>query len=140
MAFKKRASWIDHFVAWLRLENALLFCAELCFYHTWSGDWWLFAKLFLLPDLGLLGYIWGPRVGAACYNVTHTLTLPLGLLFVGLMMPHHTAVTVSLIWIIHIAFDRMLGLGLKSRKGFTITHLGTLKNFKGFDQKPPSNV
>ena len=129
MSTQTSTCWIDRFVAWLRVENALLFCAELCFYQKLSGDWWLFAKLFLLPDIGLLGYIWGARCGAICYNITHALIAPLCILFVGLLIKHDMAVAVSLIWIIHIAFERALGLGLKSRKGFAITHLGTIKGF-----------
>ena len=37
----------------------------------------MFALLFLLPDLSMLGYLAGPRVGAACYNgATATSDLP----------------------------------------------------------------
>ena len=40
------------------------------------------------------------------------------------MVGNRTALAVGLIWIAHIAFDRMLGLGLKYPEGFRFTHLG----------------
>lgn len=30
------------------------------------------------------------------------------------------------LWVAHAGFDRMLGYGLKSPEGFTVTHLGTI--------------
>ncbi len=33
----------------------------------------LFVVLILAPDLSMLGYLAGSRVGAAVYNVVHTL-------------------------------------------------------------------
>jgi len=40
---------------------------------AWSGaSWLLFAALILAPDLSMLGYLAGPRRGAAVYNAIHT--------------------------------------------------------------------
>jgi hypothetical protein len=47
-------------------------------YSRADANWWLFAGLFLVPDLGLLGYLANARVGALTYNAVHTL-LPLAL-------------------------------------------------------------
>jgi hypothetical protein len=48
-------------------------------------SWILFALLFLAPDLSLLGYVVGPRVGAAAYNAFHAYPLPAILAAIGLL-------------------------------------------------------
>ncbi len=56
----------------LRLEGLAL-CAGAVLLYAFSGSsWLLFAALLLAPDLSFAGYLAGPRVGAACYNVVHT--------------------------------------------------------------------
>ena len=39
---------------------------------------------------------------------------------------HSLTLAVSLIWCAHIAFDRLVGFGLKSPESFQATHLGLL--------------
>ena len=41
-------------------------------YAIWGGPWWLFAILFLLPDLSFAAYLAGPRTGALVYNAAHS--------------------------------------------------------------------
>ena len=60
----------------LRLEGFAGLVACVVYYRHLGGGWGLFALLFLWPDLGALGYIAGPRIGAACYNCLHTLGAP----------------------------------------------------------------
>jgi hypothetical protein len=45
-------------------------------YFTHGVGWPLFALPLLVPELSMLGYQTGPRIGAAAYNVFHTYTLP----------------------------------------------------------------
>ena len=107
----------------LRMEEfALLACTVFLYRHLHNG-WLLFAVLFLVPDLFMLGYLLGVRAGAALYNFGHNLFLPLALLAVSWTLHWHTASAVSLIWIAHIAFDRLLGYGLKYPTCFKDTHL-----------------
>ena len=55
-----------HSLVLLRLEGlAVLVVALLTYAHT-SGRWGLFAILFPTPDLSMLGYLFGPRLGAWC--------------------------------------------------------------------------
>jgi hypothetical protein len=89
------------------------------------GDsWWLFAILFLAPDLSFLGYLGGSNTGAILYNAVHTLTGPLLLAAIGLLFS--VSATVALIWVAHIGFDRLVGYGLKYGAGFNYTHLGLI--------------
>jgi hypothetical protein len=107
----------------LRLEGAVLFVLALVAYTHWGREWLLFALLFLAPDLFMLGYVRNPRVGAAIYNLGHTLTIPLVLLACGYWRHISMATALGLIWFAHIEFDRMLGYGLKSPLHFKQTHL-----------------
>ena len=110
----------------IRLEWAAMAVAAVVFY-AWSGiSWWLFAVLILAPDLSMLGYLGGPRIGAIAYNGLHILILPVVLLLVGYLSGHAAAIAVALIWIAHIAIDRALGYGLKLSTGFQHTHLGRI--------------
>ncbi|MCO5131176.1 MAG: DUF4260 domain-containing protein [Xanthobacteraceae bacterium] len=110
----------------LRIEGLTLFAGMTLLYGLWGGSWWLYAALFLVPDLGLLGYLIGPRAGATAYNAMHTYLPALILSVIGfaLMMP--MTLSVSMIWMAHIGIDRALGLGLKYDRGFRFTHLGRI--------------
>ena len=112
--------------ALLRVEGALVFAACLLAYR-WLGElWWLFAALFLVPDVSMLGYLANPRIGAACYNAAHTGAAP-GLLAVASGLAGSSfLLSLAVIWVAHIGFDRMLGYGLKYASGFGDTHLGRI--------------
>jgi succinate-acetate transporter protein len=108
----------------LRAEGAVLLIAAVTAYG-WAGQsWWLFAILFLAPDLGIAAYLAGPRLGALGYNLVHTTVLPLALAIAGLAWQAPLAVALACIWLAHIGFDRALGYGLKEPTGFKDTHLG----------------
>lgn len=96
-------------------------------YARTGASWWLFAALWLLPDLSMLGYLSRPCRGARIYNAFHTYTLPVTLALCGLALRAHSVLPYALIWINHIGIDRFLGYGLKYADGFGFTHLG----FKG---------
>ena len=110
----------------LRLEGLTLFAGAVLFYALTGASWLLFAALLLAPDLSFAGYLAGPRVGAACYNIVHTTIGPLALGAIGLILPLPAAVAVALIWLAHIGIDRALGYGLKYDAGFGFTHLGRI--------------
>jgi hypothetical protein len=109
--------------ALLRTEESALLLATLFTYQHLHYSWLLFALLFLTPDLFMLGYLLNVRIGAATYNLAHTLTLPLALLFLSYLQHWPLAAAIALIWITHIAFDRLLGYGLKYPTHFKDTHL-----------------
>ena len=51
-----------------RLEGLAALAAAATLYAQAGYSWRLFAVLFLVPDVGMLGYLAGPKVGAAAYN------------------------------------------------------------------------
>jgi Domain of unknown function (DUF4260) len=110
--------------ALLRVEGLAEFLVLLLLYARVGESWWLFLALFLAPDLGFLGYLAGPRVGAAVYNALHVLLAPALLGGGALLAGWPLGVAIALIWASHIQFDRALGYGLKYASGFGDTHLG----------------
>jgi hypothetical protein len=112
--------------ALLRLEGLAVLALSVAAYANWGVGWMAFAGFFLVPDLSMLGYSWGPRVGAAVYNAGHSYVGPIALLAAGLLLTMPLATALALIWAAHIGFDRALGFGLKSASGFRHTHLGML--------------
>lgn len=95
-------------------------------YAQFGAGWGWFALLFLLPDLSFLGYLAGPRVGAAAYNAAHSYAGPLALLSAGMLGTVPALLAIALVWCAHIGFDRALGYGLKYASGFGNTHLGPI--------------
>ena len=107
----------------LRAEGLGVLVAACWAYATLGGSWWVFALLFLVPDLSMLGYLRGPGAGALGYNLGHTYLAPLLLLALGHGTGWALGTGLGLIWAAHIGFDRMLGYGLKYPWAFKATHL-----------------
>ena len=82
--------------------------------------------LLLAPDVAMIGYLGGTRVGAVVYNVFHTYLPPAALAVVGIVVGSRLLVLLALIWFAHIGMDRMFGYGLKHTSGFQDTHLGRI--------------
>jgi len=112
--------------AWLRIEGLAVLLATLFCYQQQRASWLLFVALFLAPDLFMLGYLAGPRIGAAAYNIVHSYVLPLGLAAFALLDHRPALLPYVLIWMAHIGADRALGYGLKYSSAFGHTHLGWL--------------
>ncbi|ESW70425.1 hypothetical protein X760_18790 [Mesorhizobium sp. LSHC422A00] len=110
----------------IRLEWVAVAVVAILAYAASGVSWWLFALLILAPDLSMLGYLAGARIGAVAYNALHILIVPLLLALAGYVLANSTATAIGLIWIIHIAVDRALGYGLKLSTGFQDTHLGRI--------------
>lgn len=107
----------------LHLEGLTLFVAAVGAYLALGEPLWLFALAILAPDLGMAGYLAGPRVGSWTYNAVHTYPLPAVLLGAGLAGTRPLAVAVALVWFAHIGADRAIGYGLKYESGFGDTHM-----------------
>ncbi len=110
-----------------RLEGLAAAAVSAVLYARTGTNRWLFAALWLAPDLSMLGYLASPCTGARIYNAYHNYVAP-ALLALGavLLHLHGLWLPIALIWINHIGVDRMLGYGLKYGEGFGFTHLGRL--------------
>jgi hypothetical protein len=114
-------------VRWtLRLEGLCVIVAACIAYQKLGFSWGTFAIFFFAPDLSFLGYLAGPRSGAAIYNALHTYVGPIACGLAGVFLPSSAMLCASIIWCAHIGFDRALGYGLKYSTGFGFTHLGVM--------------
>ncbi|MEH2560421.1 DUF4260 domain-containing protein [Bradyrhizobium sp. AZCC 2289] len=112
----------------LRLEGLALFLGMTLLYGVWDGSWWVYAILFLAPDLSFAGYLAGPKAGAFIYNAAHSYMAPMALMTTGFALSSPLVLSIAMIWLAHIGFDRALGYGLKYYAGFGFTHLGRIGN------------
>jgi hypothetical protein len=111
---------------WLRTEAVAVLALSIVFYGRTGANWWLFAALFLVPDIAMVFYLLSQEAGSTAYNTVHCYVLPLLLVLLAIAGERHVLLPFALIWIAHIAFDRMLGYGLKYPGSFRETHLGTV--------------
>ncbi len=110
----------------LRFEAFAIAAVTAILFARTSASWWLFAVLWLAPDLSLLGYLAGPFWGSRVYNSIHAYATPATLGVCAVLLHARGLLPIGLIWANHIAVDRLLGYGLKYQAGFEWTHLGRI--------------
>jgi len=108
----------------LHLEGLTVAAVTALLYSRTGASWWLFAALWLVPDISMLGYLHSPCWGARVYNAVHSYVAPAALALSALLLHAHGLLPFALIWANHIGVDRLLGYGLKYADGFGWTHLG----------------
>ena len=115
-------------IVFLRVEGLALGLLCVWLYGGLGQPWWIFAVLLLVPDVAILGYLRGPKVGAIAYNIAHSWALAAtGYVVVWYLWPDNAfLLSLPLILGAHIGLDRALGYGLKLPTGFKDTHLGRI--------------
>lgn len=105
-----------------------LFVTLLAFYLflTLGYAWWLFLVLLLAPDVGMLGYLISPKVGAWTYNIVHHKGVAIALFVLGGYAQVQVLQAAALILLGHSSLDRVMGYGLKFADAFHNTHLGKI--------------
>ena len=88
--------------------------------------WWWFLVFFLVPDIGMIGYLVNNKIGAYNYNLFHHKGIAIAFFVIGLYISNPLIQAIGIILFAHAAFDRLLGYGLKYEKGFKFTHLEDL--------------
>jgi uncharacterized protein DUF4260 len=109
----------------LHVEAGAVLVIVCLFYQHLQASWLWFALLFLFPDLAMLGYLANKTTGALIYNLFHTYTAPiLALVLLSCIgQTKYDYTWLILIWLAHIALDRLIGYGLKYETNFKETHL-----------------
>ena len=110
----------------LQLEEIAMLGLGIYLFSLLSYPWWLFLALFLVPDIGMLGYIINNKVGALSYNIFHHKGIAILIYITGIYISNELVQLSGIILFTHAAFDRILGYGLKYEKGFKFTHLGEI--------------
>lgn len=54
----------------LKIEELAMFTFSLYLFNQLPYAWWVFPVLLLTPDIGVLGYLVNPRMGAWMYTIT----------------------------------------------------------------------
>lgn len=110
----------------LKLEELAMFLLGIFAFSLLDFAWWWFLVLFLAPDIGMLGYLFGNRTGALLYNLFHHKGLAILIWVLGFSLENQIFQLIGVILFAHASFDRMLGYGLKYETGFKFTHLGEI--------------
>ena len=110
----------------LRVESISLFVAGVLLYLQMSGNALWLLPLLLAPDVSMVGYVGGPRLGAITYNLAHNLATALVLLAIGWFAAIAPLALAGAILFAHVGMDRSLGYGLKLPTDFKDTHLGRI--------------
>lgn len=115
----------------IRLEELLLAGLSLYLFFGLGYAWWWFPLLLLTPDLSMIGYLLGPKVGAWSYNLAHHKGVAIALFVLGGYLGSGWLQLAGVILLAHASLDRILGYGLKYTDSFQNTHLGRIGREKG---------
>lgn len=130
----------------LKMEELAQFLACALALFFLGVPWWTYAVLLLGPDIGMLGYLAGPRVGSVSYNLLHHKGIAILVLLFSIPSMFEVVTLWSkdmgalhatpplLLGIIlygHASMDRIFGYGLKFGDNFHHTHLGWIGKLKG---------
>lgn len=108
----------------LRFEEAAMFALALYLNSFLPYAGWVFWAWFLAPDLGMLGYLINPKLGALTYNLLHHKGIAIALYLLGLTLNIQELTFAGVLLFGHSSFDRIFGYGLKYTDHFKNTHLG----------------
>ena len=110
----------------LKLEEFAMLLIGIWAFSLLGLSWWWFIGLFLVPDIGMLGYLVNNKWGAFFYNLFHHKGLAIAIGLLGYYLKLQELEVAGIILFAHSSFDRLLGYGLKYKKGFKFTHLGEI--------------
>lgn len=110
----------------LKLEELALFGLSIYLFTRLDFAWWYFPALILLPDIGMIGYAFGTRIGALIYNLFHHKGLAVIILLLGYWIGNDWVALIGIILFGHASMDRIFGYGLKYPDHFKNTHLGVI--------------
>jgi Domain of unknown function (DUF4260) len=110
----------------LKLEEAAMFLLSVILLGQLHFAWWWWLVWILAPDLSMIGYLAGNRVGAISYNLVHHKGVAILIYLAGLYSRNQGLQFAGLILFGHSCMDRGMGYGLKYFSGFSDTHLGKI--------------
>ncbi len=112
----------------LKLEELAQFVLGIFLFSQLDYAWWWFPALLLTPDIGMLGYLVNPKVGAISYNIFHHKAIAIAIGLAGFYFDNPLLILIGVILFSHASFDRIFGYGLKFQDDFKNTHLGKIGN------------
>lgn len=108
----------------LRVEEAGMLLLSFYLSILLGFDWWLFILFLFAPDLSMLGYVFGNRIGSVMYNIIHFRLFAVLIGIAGYYFSIPVLTLIGLILFGHSSLDRIFGFGLRYPENFRSTHLG----------------
>lgn len=118
----------------IKWEEGAMFLLSIVLLSRLPYAWYWWPVWILAPDLSMLAYLGGNRVGAIGYNIVHHKAVAIALYLVGLFTSHPALEFAGMILFGHSSMDRAMGYGLKYFSGFQDTHLGKIGKGAGKKQ------
>ncbi len=109
----------------IRLEELGFFLLSIFLFSLLDYRWWWFPALLLIPDIGMIGYVRNPKIGALIYNIVHHRSIALLIYVLGALIQMQLLQLIGLVLFAHSSLDRVLDYGLKYLDDFKHTHLGS---------------
>ncbi|SDE45572.1 DUF4260 domain-containing protein [Cellulophaga baltica] len=110
----------------IKVEEIAMLVLGIYLFSLLNYQWWRFLLLTLTPDFGMIGYLFGNKIGAISYNVFHHKGIAVAIYLLGVYLAIPLWQLAGVILFSHAAMDRVFGYGLKYEKGFKYTHLGEI--------------
>lgn len=110
----------------LKVEELAQLILGIYLFSQLDFAWWWFPALILLPDIGMIGYVFNTKTGALIYNIFHNKMIAIAVYLAGIYLTRQTICLIGIILFSHAAMDRIFGYGLKYPDSFKNTHLGKI--------------
>jgi hypothetical protein len=111
----------------IALEEWAIFGLCIFLFSRLGFAWWWFPALLLLPDVGMIGYLINPKIGAVTYNLLHHRLVAAAVAAYAIWSGNAIWKLAAVMLFAHISMDRALGYGIKYADSFFHTHLGWIK-------------
>ncbi|MFT4094129.1 MAG: DUF4260 domain-containing protein [Niabella sp.] len=110
----------------LKLEESAMLLLSIFLLWNSNAAWFWYLLLLLGPDISMLGYLAGNKAGTFFYNLFHHKGVAIMVFMSGIYLSNELLQQVGVVLFGHASLDRILGYGLKYKKGFGFTHLGLI--------------
>jgi len=110
----------------IKLEELGMLALAVYGLYFFGQPWWMYILLLFGPDVSMLGYLGGNKIGALAYNIFHHKGIAVVIFLLGSWFSNQALVIAGIVLFGHSSLDRMLGYGLKLPEGFGFTHLGKI--------------
>lgn len=110
----------------LLLEEIAMWVFSLNALYFFAVPWWVYILLLIGPDISMLGYAAGNKIGATTYNLFHHKGVAIILFTIGVVYQINYLQVMGILLFGHSSMDRVFGYGLKYFTGFGFTHLGKI--------------
>src|ERR1700744_1035661 len=102
----------------IKLEEAAMFLLSIWLIARLPYAWYWWVIWILTPDLIMIAYLGGNRVGAIGYNLVHHKGIAILAYLTGLYLNYPALTYAGMILFGHSCMDRGMGYGLKYFSGF----------------------